>query len=78
MLLAENEAVAKVLLDVILRVQRTGRMQRLSATTLATMMIGMLLSNPVNRAMLGDPQFRTEHGLELYFSQVWSLLFAMA
>jgi AcrR family transcriptional regulator len=77
-LLAENDEIAAVLQDLILKVQQAGHMQRLSANTLATTIIGMLLSNPVNRGMLGDPRFGSPHELELYFSQVWALLLSMA
>jgi len=48
-----------------------------SATALATVLVSTMLSNPINRAMMGDPQFVSEHSAALYFSQNWAIFLSM-
>ncbi len=62
----------------LLSAQDAGTFQRHSASTLATALVGTFLSNPLNRAALGDPLLREEHHVEIYFSQAWSVFLAAA
>lgn len=63
---------------VVLRAQSAGLFQRHSAAALSTMAMALMVSNPINRAMLGDSALLDDHGGELYFSSMWALFLAMA
>lgn len=62
----------------ILIAQEEGYFQKQSAASMATMAIGIMGSNPINRAVLGDPQFLDQRFIDLYFSQMWSIFMLMA
>lgn len=62
----------------IISAQESGYFQRQSASSLATMTIGVMGSNPMNRAALLDPQFSDARYIDLYFSQMWAMFMLMA
>ncbi|EIZ77609.1 Putative transcriptional regulator, TetR family [Novosphingobium sp. Rr 2-17] len=77
-LIHHNNALEAGIERIVLEVQQRGRFQNYSAVAVATSAIGMMLSNPINRAMMGDPQFRDPHRIDLYFSQMWAIFLLMA
>jgi len=62
---------------IVLDIQEQGAFQRFSATAVSVSVIGMMISNPLNRLMMGDEQFVDPHRTELYFSQMWAIFLAM-
>jgi AcrR family transcriptional regulator len=66
-LLADLEAIVR-------RAQQSGAFAGRDPATLATGMIGVFISNPVNRAALGDPQFRDPVRRRQYFDTLWKLI----
>jgi AcrR family transcriptional regulator len=76
--IAWNEALVASYVRLILRAQEAGHFRRYSANTLAHMAIGVMLSNPVNRALLGDPAFFDPHRIDMYFSEMWAVFLTMA
>jgi AcrR family transcriptional regulator len=73
-----NEAVVESYVRLILKAQKAGHFRRFSARTMADMAIGVMLSNPFNRALLGDPGFQDPHKIDVYFSEMWAIFVAMA
>jgi AcrR family transcriptional regulator len=69
-----NDRWAAELESLIQRAQRTGAFQGRDPAMLATGLIGAFLSNPLNRAALGDPQFRDPAPLRRYFDGMWSFI----
>ena len=63
---------------IVLKAQRKRVFERHSAASIATAVIGVMVSNPINRALLGDAQFKDEHLTDLYFSQMWAIFLSMA
>jgi AcrR family transcriptional regulator len=63
---------------VVSAVQESGKFRRYSAAAVATSAIGMMLSNPINRSMMGDPKFREPRHIDHYFSQMWAIFLLMA
>lgn len=63
---------------IILRAQEAGLFQRQSATILAMMAMALMLSYPMNRAMLGDSELQDSRGMDRYFSTAWASFVAMA
>lgn len=41
---------------------------------MATCLIGVFISNPVNRTAIGDPQFRDPLLLQAYFDGLWKVV----
>jgi len=76
--IAFNEALVISNARLVLRAQQAGYFRRYSANTLAHLAIGVMLSNPVNRAMLGDPAFFDPHKIDMYFSEMWAVFLTMA
>lgn len=81
--LAERIARISAQLDkdiaaVVLDAQASGFYRTFSAAALANCIVGAMLSNPLNRASMGDPLFLDRQRRELYFSQTWSMFAAMA
>jgi AcrR family transcriptional regulator len=69
-----NDRWAMDLTTLIQRAQRNGLFQGREPAMLATGLIGAFISNPVNRAALGDPQFRDPASLRRYFDGMWSFI----
>ena len=69
-----NDRWADDLEGLIRRAQRTGAFEGRDPAMLATGLIGAFISNPVNRAALGDQQFRDPAGLRRYFDGMWSFI----
>lgn len=76
-IIAMNDMLEKRIENRLLAAQRSGAFQRFSAAALATVLVGVMLSNPINRAAMGDPQFTDGHGAGLYFSQNWAIFLSM-
>ena len=66
-LLADLEALVR-------RAQQSGVFQERDPAALATGMIGVFISNAVNRAALGDPQFQDPIRRKQYFDTMWKLV----
>jgi AcrR family transcriptional regulator len=66
-LIADLEALLR-------RAQQSGAFAGRDASALATGMIGVFISNPVNRAALGDPQFADASLRRQYFDTMWKLV----
>ncbi len=77
-LILNNDRLAEGLQRVILRAQTVGCFQGYSARSIATTAIATMVSNPLNRAMAGDPQFHIAHSTDLYFSEMWAIFQRMA
>lgn len=77
-LISNNDKLAVQIERIVLRAQEAGLFKQCSAATIATSAIGIMVSNPLNRAMVGDPQFRSDHQIDLYFSTMWSIFQIMA
>jgi AcrR family transcriptional regulator len=56
------------------RAQRAGAFEGRDPALLATGLIGAFISNPVNRAALGDTQFRDPAPLRRYFNGMWGFI----
>ena len=66
-LIAELEALVR-------QAQQSGAFKGRDPEALVTGMIGVFISNPVNRAALGDPQFAAPSLRGLYFDTMWKLV----
>lgn len=77
-LISNNDKLAVEIERIVLRAQEAGLFKQYSAATIATSAIGIMVSNPLNRAMVGDLQFRSDHQIDLYFSTMWSIFQIMA
>ena len=77
-LISNNDRLAVEIERILLRAQEAGLFKQYSAATIATSAIGIMVSNPLNRAMVGDPQFRSDHQIDLYFSTMWAIFQIMA
>ncbi len=62
----------------ILNAQAAGIFERHSARSLSRVVIGVFASNPLNRAVLGDPAFLRPDDADVYFSEAWSVFLAAA
>lgn len=69
-----NDRWAGDLATIVERAQRAGAFPGRDPQMLATGLIGAFISNPVNRAALGDPQFRDPAALRRYFDGMWSFI----
>lgn len=73
-----SEDLDRDIAAVILDAQSHGLFRQYSAQALANVVVGSMLSNPLNRASMGDPAFLDRRRRELYFSQTWALFAGMA
>jgi AcrR family transcriptional regulator len=69
-----NDRWAGELATLIERAQRAGAFAGRDPQMLATGLIGAFISNPVNRAALGDPQFHDPAAQRRYFDGMWSFI----
>jgi AcrR family transcriptional regulator len=72
MVLRWNDRLAFDLALLVERAQRSGAFPGRDPAVVATGLIGAFISNPVNRAALGDPRFRDPILLRQYFEGLWS------
>ena len=77
-LISNNDKLAVEIERIVLGAQEAGLFKQYSAATIAASAIGIMVSNPLNRAMVGDLQFRNDHQIDLYFSNMWSIFQTMA
>src|SRR3546814_7930262 len=73
LVIRSNDMFAVGIERVVLAAQEGGQFRQYSAAAVATTAIGLMSSNPVNRAMLGDPQFHDPQSVQSYFSQAWDI-----
>jgi AcrR family transcriptional regulator len=66
-----NDRMLADLEVLIRRAQRSGAFQGRDPATMATGLVGVFISNPLNRTALGDPQFRDPVALGRYFDSLW-------
>src|SRR3546814_137942 len=78
LVIRSNDMFAVGIERVVLAAQEGGQFRQYSAAAVATTAIGLMSSNPVNRAMLGDPQFHDPQSVQSYFSQAWDIFLLMA
>src|SRR3546814_15452219 len=69
LVIRSNDMFAVGIERVVLAAQEGGQFRQYSAAAVATTAIGLMSSNPVHRAMLGDPQFHDPQSAQSYFSQ---------
>jgi len=69
-----NDRWVADLCGMIVRAQRSGSFAGRDPEMVATGLIGAFISNPVNRAALGDAQFRDPLELRRYFDGMWSFV----
>jgi AcrR family transcriptional regulator len=67
-----NDRLASDLAVLVERAQRSGAFPSRDPAMVATGLIGAFISNPINRAALGDPQFRDPIPIRQYFDGLWS------
>jgi TetR/AcrR family transcriptional repressor of mexJK operon len=67
-----NDRLAADLAVLVERAQRSGAFPGRDPAMVATGLIGAFISNPINRAALGDVQFREPLPLRQYFDGLWS------
>jgi AcrR family transcriptional regulator len=75
--IAINDRLERDLERRILAAQADGFFCRFDARALATVLVSTMLSNPINRAMMGDPQFATRTTARHYFDTNWAIFLAM-
>jgi AcrR family transcriptional regulator len=68
-----NDRFAHELESLILRAQRDGAFAGEDPAAVSTALIGIFVSNPLNRRSLGDPQFADEKRRRRYFDEMWAL-----
>jgi hypothetical protein len=76
--IAWNEALIASYVRFVLRAQQAGHFRCFGARAIAEMAIGIMLSNPLNRTLLGDAKFAESDGADIYFSEMWAILAALA
>jgi AcrR family transcriptional regulator len=69
-----NDQLAEDLEILVQRAQRTGAFPGRDPAMMATCLIGVFISNPVNRTTIGDPHFRDPPMLQAYFDGLWELV----
>lgn len=69
-----NDQLAQDLEDLVRRAQRAGSFPGRDASMLATGLIGVFISNPINRTAIGDPQFRDPPRRQAYFDGLWQFV----
>ena len=78
LVIRSNDMFAVGLERIVLAAQESRKFRHYRAAAVATTAIGLMSSNPVNRAMLGDPQFHDKQRVDFYFSQTWDIILLMA
>jgi TetR/AcrR family transcriptional repressor of mexJK operon len=73
-LIRHNELYAQELEVLIVRAQREGFFVGQDPESTATALIGVFLSNPLNRRAFGDLQFKDETRRLRYFDSLWALV----
>ena len=76
--IAFNDRLASDLEGLVMRAQRAGAFNGMKPSTIATSLIGVFISNPLNRLTLGDPQFSSAQFRHSYFQEMWELVIAHA
>jgi AcrR family transcriptional regulator len=69
-----NDQLARDLETLVKRAQRAGAFPGRDPAMMATCLIGVFISNPVNRTAMGDPQFRDPLLLQAYFDGLWQVV----
>jgi AcrR family transcriptional regulator len=69
-----NDRFADELEILVVRAQREGLFAGQDPAATATGLIGVFLSNPINRRAFGDPQFKDEARRNRYFEALWALV----
>ncbi|WP_374573741.1 TetR/AcrR family transcriptional regulator [Phenylobacterium sp.] len=69
-----NDRFADELEVLVVRAQREGLFADQDPASTATALIGVFLSNPLNRRAFGDPQFRDDALRTQYFESLWTLV----
>ena len=69
-----NDIYARELEILVGRAQREGQFLGQDPAHTATALIGVFLSNPLNRRAFGDPQFKDKARQEKYFESLWALV----
>src|SRR5690606_31252476 len=66
-----NDLFAHELENLVVRAQREGLFAGQDPEATATGLIGVFVSNPINRRAFGDPQFKDEALRRRYFDSLW-------
>jgi AcrR family transcriptional regulator len=69
-----NDRFADELEILVVRAQREGLFAGQDPAAAATALIGVFLSNPLNRRAFGDPQFKDEARRDRYFNSLWAVV----
>jgi len=69
-----NDRFAAELEALVMRAQRVGLFAGQDPADTATALIGVFLSNPLNRRALGDVQFQDAERQDRYFEALWALV----
>lgn len=69
-----NDVYARELEILVVRAQREGLFKGQDPGHTATALIGVFLSNPLNRRAFGDPQFKDQALRNKYFDSLWALV----
>jgi AcrR family transcriptional regulator len=69
-----NDLYARELEILVVRAQREGLFTGQDPADTATALIGVFLSNPLNRGAFGDPQFKDKARQDRYFDSLWALV----
>lgn len=69
-----NDLYAQELEILVARAKREGLFAGQDAGHTATALIGVFLSNPLNRRAFGDPQFQDRARQDKYFDSLWALV----
>jgi AcrR family transcriptional regulator len=69
-----NDLYARELEVLVIRAQREGLFVGQDPEHTATALIGVFLSNPLNRRAFGDPQFKDKIRQDKYFDSLWALV----
>ncbi len=73
-LIRHNDLYAQELEVLVVRAQREGLFVGQDPAHTATALIGVFLSNPLNRRAFGDPQFKDKARQNNYFQSLWALV----
>ncbi|MCO5161282.1 MAG: TetR/AcrR family transcriptional regulator [Mesorhizobium sp.] len=70
--------ISSIIESKIAAMQKYGMFRGYKASTVAACAISLVISNPRIRTMLFDPQFEDPVTVERYFTDIWTLIRAMA
>jgi AcrR family transcriptional regulator len=70
--------ISSIIESKIAAMQKYGMFRDYKASTVAACAISLVISNPRIRTMLFDPQFQDPVTVERYFTDIWTLIRAMA